>query len=91
MLISCLIAIGNSKDALQELNLLSLFHLKGRRLVYYQILQAQAHFLFKCITKKKMFLMMKNRKKAREEICSAEAWIRPIQSAGSGSVRERAT
>jgi tetratricopeptide (TPR) repeat protein len=39
-----LIIVKNSKEALQELNLLSPAHLRGRRLMYYLILQAQAHF-----------------------------------------------
>ncbi len=39
-----LIIVGKPEEALQELNLLSLPHLRGRRLVYHVILQAQAYF-----------------------------------------------
>ncbi|HEU5374829.1 MAG TPA: hypothetical protein VFV38_05280 [Ktedonobacteraceae bacterium] len=42
-----LIAVGNPKEAQQELSLLSPSHLKGRRLVYYLILQAQTCFALK--------------------------------------------
>lgn len=42
-----LIVVKKPEEALQELNLLSPSHLRGRRLVYHFILQAQAYFSLK--------------------------------------------
>jgi tetratricopeptide (TPR) repeat protein len=41
---AALIILGNLEEALQELNLLSPSHLRGRRSIYHLILQAQAYF-----------------------------------------------